>query len=130
MTALNVVAILVATAGSFVLSFGYYALFAGQMATLNPVYAEPGQPPPWKILVELGRNLVLASVVAGLVTAVGLEAAVDGLLLAVVLWIGFPIVLWVGAVMWERVPARLAAIHAGDWLLKLALVGVIATVWR
>jgi hypothetical protein len=30
--------------------------------------------------------------------------------------------------MWENVPWRLAALHAGDWLVKLLLVAVIVTV--
>jgi len=32
-------------------------------------------------------------------------------------------------VIHERVPPLLAAIHAGDWLLKLAAVTSIVTVW-
>jgi hypothetical protein len=45
-----------------------------------------------------------------------------GLLLGLALWIGFPFVLWTGAVIHERTPWKLAAIHAGDWLAKLLLV--------
>ena len=44
------------------------------------------------------------------------------------LWIGFPFVLWTGAVIHESTPVRLAAIHAGDWLVKLLLIGVIVVV--
>jgi hypothetical protein len=54
----------------------------------------------------------------------------DGVLLGLSLWIGLPVVLWVGAVMWERIPPRLAAIHAGDWLLKLLVIAVLVTLWR
>lgn len=38
------------------------------------------------------------------------------------LWVGFPLVLWTGAVVHERTPPALAAIHAGDWLVKLLVV--------
>jgi hypothetical protein len=31
--------------------------------------------------------------------------------------------------MWEKVPPKLAAIHAGDWLLKLLVIAVIVSVW-
>jgi hypothetical protein len=41
------------------------------------------------------------------------------------LWVGFPLVLWVGAVVHERTPLKLAAIHGGDWLIKLLAIGVI-----
>jgi hypothetical protein len=45
-------------------------------------------------------------------------------------WIGFPVVLLAGSVQWENVPWRLAAIHAGDWLVKLLLVSCIVSLWR
>jgi hypothetical protein len=32
--------------------------------------------------------------------------------------------------MWERVHPRLAAIHAGDWLLKILVIAVIVVLWR
>lgn len=44
--------------------------------------------------------------------------------------IGFPVVLLTGSLIWERVPPALAAIHAGDWLLKLLIIATIVTVWR
>jgi hypothetical protein len=31
--------------------------------------------------------------------------------------------------MWEKVPWRLAATHAGDWLVKVLAVAVIVGVW-
>jgi hypothetical protein len=33
-------------------------------------------------------------------------------------------------VIWEAVPMRIAAAHAGDWLLKLLLVAAIVGAWR
>ena len=51
----------------------------------------------------------------------------DGLVLGLALWIGFPFVLWTGAMLHENTPWRLALIHGGDWLVKLPLVAVIVT---
>lgn len=45
------------------------------------------------------------------------------------LWGAFPVVLLSGSVVHEKVPWQLAAIHAGDWLIKLALVSTIVG-WR
>jgi hypothetical protein len=50
--------------------------------------------------------------------------------LGVWLWIGFPVLLLSGSVMWQNVPWMLAAIHAGDWLVKILLIAVILGVWR
>jgi hypothetical protein len=38
--------------------------------------------------------------------------------------------MWVGAIMWENVPVKLAAIHAGDWLAKTVLIALIVCAWR
>jgi hypothetical protein len=32
--------------------------------------------------------------------------------------------------IWENTPGKLAAIHAGDWLVKLLVVAVIVSVWQ
>ena len=76
------------------------------------------------------RGLILAAVVAGLASQGEIDEWTGGLLLGLALWIGFPLVLWTGAMIWESTPWRLAAIHAGDWLVKLLVVGVIVSVWQ
>jgi hypothetical protein len=35
-----------------------------------------------------------------------------------------------GSVIHENVPWKLAAIHTGDWLVKLLLMAVILSLWR
>ena len=122
----------VAAFAGFVLSGVWYGVFGSEMAKLHPAYAEAaaGSPPAWKILVELARNLTLASVLAHLVACLGISQGKRAALLGVRMWVGFPAVLWAGAVLWEGVSPRLAAIHAGDWLAKLVLIAVVIGVWR
>ena len=31
--------------------------------------------------------------------------------------------------LWENTPWRQAALHGGDWLAKLVVVGVLVSVW-
>ncbi len=125
----NLVAVAVATLAAFVLSSTYYTLLAAPLATVSEAAAHGGQPPAWKIAAELLRCLILAAVVAGLARNGGVDSLAGGLLLGAALWIGFPFVLWTGAMIWENAPRRLALIHAGDWLLKLVMLAVIAAVW-
>jgi Protein of unknown function (DUF1761) len=76
------------------------------------------------------RSLILAAVVAGLASKGGIDEVGSGLLLGLALWVGFPFVLWTGAMIWEKTPWKLAAIHAGDSFLKLLVIAVIVSIWR
>lgn len=116
-----------AAVAAFVLSGAYYATVGSRMAALSPAYAGPRRSTAATAGVELVRNVVLAAVVGMLVAYVrpGLGGAV---LLALALWLAFPVVLLAGSVFHERVPFALAAIHAGDWLVKLVVVTMIVLI--
>ncbi len=116
--------VLVAAVVVFVLSSVYYGALGARLARLSPAYAGPGRPAALTAVVEVVRNVVLAVVVTGLLRGLGVDALGPAVGVALVLWIGFPVLLLSGSVFHERVPPLLAAIHAGDWLLKLALIAV------
>jgi hypothetical protein len=86
--------------------------------------------PGWKMLGEFVRSLVVASVLAHFVVLLGAVGWMGAVQLGVWVWIGFPVMILVGSVQWENVPWKLAAIHAGDWLVKLLLMAVILGAWR
>jgi hypothetical protein len=125
---IDLIPVLVAAIAAFALGGTYYAVLGEQLAEVSDAAAASEQPPPWKLAVELLRSLILAAVVAGLAVRGEIDQWSGGLLLGAALWIGFPLVLWIGAVIHEN--RKLAAIHAGDWLVKLLVVAVIVSVWR
>jgi len=126
MLRVSYLAVAVAAIAAFVFSFMWYSVFGQQMAKLHAAYADAAATPPaWKMLVELLRNLILAYVLARFAVLLGVAGWRGAVLLALWLWVGFPFVLWTGAIIWENVPLKLAAIHAGDWLAKLILIAVI-----
>ena len=47
----------------------------------------------------------------------------------VFLWIGFPVILLTGSVLWENVLWKVAAIYAGDWLVKMLVIPLIVSAW-
>jgi hypothetical protein len=128
----NYVALGVAVAAAFVLSTAYYIAFGRQYAELRGLSPEAAaaRPPVWKVLLELVRSLLVASLVAGLADLLEITDWAEAATLAVSLWVAFPVVLLVGSVIWDDVPPRLAAIHGGDWLLKLVLIAVIVGSWQ
>ncbi len=130
MPEIAILSVAAATVAAFVLSSTYYAVFAADLAEVSDAAASGEQPPPWKLGVEVLRSLTLSVVVAGLASQGGIDDWTGGLLLGLALWIGFPLVLWTGAMIWENTPPRLAALHGGDWLAKLLVVAVIVSVWQ
>jgi hypothetical protein len=122
------IAVLTGTVLAFVLGAGYYAVLGNRLTAARE--GESVAPTSlWFVPVELARCLLLAAVVVGLAAATDAATWWGGVLLGLVLWVGFPLVLWVGAVVHERTPVRLAAIHGGDWLLKLLALGLVAGIW-
>jgi hypothetical protein len=126
-----VLSIVVATVAAFVLSFVWYMAFGGRLAELSPAYAaDNAGASGTAAALELLRSLVLAAVLAVLAARVGADTWLEGAGLGLLAWVGFPLVLLAGSVLHERYPWRLAAIHLGDWLLKLLVVAAIVSAWR
>ena len=136
MVHVNFASVLVQTFAIFVLGWLYYSplLFYKpwmRARGLDPATAMQGQKMPGgKLLLEFVRCLVLAYIVTGLLTFLGVTRLVIAVHTGIMLWIAFPVVLLVGSAMWENVPKKVVAIHAGDWLVKLIIVPIIATMWR
>ncbi len=127
----SVPSIAVAVVAAFVISATWYAVWGRSLARLHPAYSDgPSRPPVLTLGVEVVRNLVIALVVARLLTRMEVSGLSGGLGLGLALWIGFPLVILSGSVFHEHVPAPLAAIHAGDWLLKLLAVCAVLAVWN
>jgi hypothetical protein len=127
---IHLVAVAVATIIAFIGSGAYYAVLGRELATVSQTAASGETPPSWTFPAELVRTLILVLIVAGLASQTGADTWPSGLLLGLVLWIGFPLMLWTGAMLHERTPLKLAAIHAGDWLIKLLLVTAIVGAWQ
>jgi hypothetical protein len=125
----NFLAAAITAVAAFVASSVYYSVLAAAGLPAGAGADDAGRPPVWKIAVELVRSFVVAVTVAYLVGATGASWA-GGLALALLLWVAFPAVLLSGSVIWEAVPVRVAAAHAGDWLLKLLLVAAVVGAWR
>ncbi|MFC5094190.1 DUF1761 domain-containing protein [Amycolatopsis plumensis] len=124
-----VIAVLVTSVAAFAASAAWYGVFGPVWARLSPAGAAAA-PSPWRMGAEFARTVVLVTAFALLARAVGVDGVPGALGLALAVWAGFPAVILAGSVLHERVPVRLAALHAGDWLVKIAVVAVLLGVWR
>ncbi len=128
----NYLAVIVAAVVAFVGSAVWYVVFGRELAKVSPVFAElqAQKPAAWRMLAVFAGSLVLSFVVA---CVIGLNENVTWLGavgIGILLWLGLPAVQWVSSMVWEKVPLTMAAIHAGDWLLKLVVISAIVGAWR
>lgn len=85
---------------------------------------------PWKSLVELIREIVVASVLTRFVSRLKITRVASALNLGIWVWIGFPVTMLLGASLWDNKPWVLSLIHGGDWLSKMLVMPVVITLTR
>lgn len=129
MRRVNLLALAAATVLAFIASSLWYSplLFGHQFLELSGIAQT--QPNAMKALLELIRTSILAYVIARLLLMLNIADWKGALRLGLWLWIGFPVILLTGSMLWQNVPWQLAAIHAGDWLIKLFLIPVVLAAW-
>jgi hypothetical protein len=115
MNRVNFIALGVVAVVAFVASSLWYSplLFGRQFVELSGVAGSP-QPNAVKALCELLRTFVLAYVIARLIVRLNVTEWRAALGVGLWLWVGFPVVLLTGSMLWQNVPWQLAAIHSGD----------------
>jgi hypothetical protein len=127
---MNYLGVVAAAVAAFVASGVWYSplLLGTQYAQLRA--ADPGSMTPTEILIEFIRTLVVAYVFARFVARVGVRDWKAALRFGLWVWIGFPTMILLGSVAHENVPLPLAAIHAGDWLVKVLILSLVPSLWR
>lgn len=132
---INYLAVGVASVAAFVVAALWYSplLFGkayARLRGLDPSATAELRPPAWELLGELGRNLIIAFVLAYFLGRLDVGDGAGALQLGLWVWVGFQATLLLGAVLHERMPTGLYAIHAGDALVKMLLMAVILGLWR
>jgi hypothetical protein len=121
-----VIGIASAAVAAFIASSVYYALATPvERKILGDAALDRGRPAAWKVAAELLRTMLVAAIFAWVAAQANRLAVPDAVPLALMLWVGFPVALLTGSVTWEKVAPITAAMHAGDWLLKLLLIATI-----
>jgi hypothetical protein len=132
MLKMNYLAVIVAAVAAFVGSSVWYVVFGKTLAKVSPVFAElqAQKPAAWRLLAVFAGSLVLSFVVAYVVGLKEDATPMDAVGIGLLLWLGLSAVQWASAMVWEKVPFAMAAVHAGDWLMKLVVVSAIVGTWR
>jgi hypothetical protein len=133
MLRMNYWAVIMAAVAAFVARSVWYTVFGNvwmELRGIDPAtVADTATPAAWAILFVVVQSLVVAFMLAYFVVHLGIVDWKGAVRLGALVWV-FPAVILLGSVVHENVPLMLAAIHAGDWLVKLLLMTVILGVWR
>ena len=97
-------------------------------APIEPNIDGRGQHSHTQPVIEFLTTLVIAFAIGHLVARLGITHVRGALRLAALLWIAFPGMLWVGAMLWENIPWQFAALRGGDWLIKCVLFTLIISI--
>jgi hypothetical protein len=123
----NSVAVVLTALGAFGLSLAWYSPFVFGPIWLGLSHANPGAMPVWKVVIAPVRELVAAGALAQLIVRLDIDSVKRGLALGLGLWLSFHAVQMAGAAIWDNMPWPLAAVHGGDWLMKMAFMSVVLT---
>ena len=124
-TAPDVMVFGLAAGSAVAASAAWYSALGNTLARYDDAYADGGAPPAWLLPVELARSGAVTAAVAVVADRTGTEGPAAAARLGLDLWGAFPVVLLTGSVVHEKVPWQKAAIHAGDWLVKLLLIATL-----
>jgi hypothetical protein len=128
---INFIAVTAAVVAAFIVSGVWYSIF-GQALTDAQGKKAGGSDgmQPWQIGAEAVRSIIVALALAYLLGKLDVSAWDEAVWYALLLWVTFPVVLLLGSMVHEKVPFKLASIHAGDWLIKLIAISLIVGLWN
>jgi len=126
---INLVAVLVAGVAHMVIGLIWFMprFFGKQWMELTRQEMKPDR--NWVPAGVVG-HLVIALVLAVVVTFANATTAVDGCVVGLLMWLGFVVTLEVGELAWEKIPFKLFMIRIGNHFVGLSVAGAILAVWR
>jgi len=82
------------------------------------------------IPVGIIAHLVAVVALAVIINLANATKALEGILLGVLVSLGFIGAILAGELVWEKIPFRLFLIRVGDQILTLSLAGIILALWK
>ena len=131
---LNWVAILVAAIASFIFEALWFSVFLNEwLAGIGRTHEwlmSSGMSPALQYGVAILCAVIAAAVLSLCIQASGEHSARRGVLVGVIVWLGFVATSWATEYIFEVRTIQIYAINAGFWLLDLVLMGVIVGAWK
>ncbi len=128
-TALNYLAVVVAGIVHMATGLIWFntRLFGKQWAELTKQELKPAK--EWIIAGIIGHQII-AFVLAVVISMAQATTMLEGIAVAMSIWLGFVVTLETGELIWEKIPFKLFLIRIGNHFIALSLAGMILAVWR
>lgn len=126
---INPLAVLIAGLVHMVLGLMWFTpkLFGNTWVELTGKEMKPAT--QW-IAAGIIGHLVMALVLAMIVNLANATTLVGGIIVGIVICLGFVAPLEIGELIWEKIPFKLFMIRVGNQLVGLSLAGAILAVWQ
>jgi hypothetical protein len=126
---INFVAVLVAGIAHMVIGLIWFmpGFFGKQWTQLTKQEMKPAR--QWIAAGIIGHQ-VMALVLAVVVYLANATTTFEGVVVGMLLWIGFVVPLEIGELIWEKIPFKLFAIRIGNHLVGLSVSGFILATGR
>src|SRR5512141_689558 len=125
----NLIAVLVAAAVSFVSGGIYWGVIANPLTKLLGKVPEEGKMPPVALIASFLTRLVVAYVFGIFLNYAAAQGALAGAAFAVLAWCGFVITISIGQAAFGQTSWTRLIVNAGESLLGYALMGAVIGLW-
>ena len=129
----NYVAVVIAAVVALVIGFAWYApaVFGKRwMAYLGTTRVQLGNPGPMGMTVGVVASLLNAWVLAVLSLNLGGTSLTDGIMLGILVWLGFMATITAAQISFEKKPWGLWLLNNAHNVIVQIVMAAIVTVWR
>ncbi|MDP3881268.1 MAG: DUF1761 domain-containing protein [Nanoarchaeota archaeon] len=81
-------------------------------------------------IVSFASLFASAFILAVILSLVNITAMLNGILLAMILWLGFMVPLLINTVLWENKPWKLFLLNASHHFTVLIVMSIVLTLWQ
>ena len=125
----NLIAVLVAAAVTFVSGGIYWGVIANPLTKLLGKVPDEVKMPPAGLIASFLTRVVVAYVLAIFLNYAGAQSALAGAAFALLAWCGFVITISIGQAAFRQISWTTLIVNAGESLLGYALMGAVIGAW-
>jgi hypothetical protein len=136
---INFLAVLVAAIAAFIIGFLWHGPLFGRQwikmmaipqSEVDAMKAKGMGPMVPRMIAALVQQLIIATVMSHLASALSVSGAMAAVLFAVLLWFGFIATVLLNSVLWENRKMDLYLFNVSYHLVSLVVISLIVVLWR